>query len=229
MAEIHFFARHGVFEDCGSAGAARGGWNSRGARRWRCGSRSCAGRSRRSGCAAALHGVENVALADATAGAGAGNLGDVNIVFARDFAHEGRAANFFTTGSCGGLRRGRCCRRCGRFRGRRRSGRGGCGFRRSGRFFGRGWRGADRAVTGFNHRDHRLNRHGLAFADFNFFQHAGRGRGNLRVHLVRGNFEQWFVALDFVSGLLQPLGNGAFENAFAHLGHDDVHSHGLLL
>jgi hypothetical protein len=30
-------------------------------------------------------------------------------------------------------------------------------------------------------------------------------------------------------GFLQPLGNGAFKNTFAHLGHDDVDSHGLLL
>ena len=86
MTEIHFFARNGIFEDRGSARAACGWWNSRGAsRRW-CGNRSSAGRSCRSWCAAALHGAENVAFADAAAGAGAGNLGDVNIVFARDFA-----------------------------------------------------------------------------------------------------------------------------------------------
>src|SRR5271167_2554991 len=106
MSEIHFFARDGVFENRGSAGAAGGGRNSGGARgRWY-GNRSRAGRSCRSRCAAALHGAENVALADASAGACAGNLGDVNIIFARDFSYEGRAANFFTAGSWGGLCRG---------------------------------------------------------------------------------------------------------------------------
>jgi hypothetical protein len=33
-----------------------------------------------------LHGAENVAFAYAAAGASAGDLGDVNIIFARDFA-----------------------------------------------------------------------------------------------------------------------------------------------
>ena len=84
-------------------------------------------------------------------------------------------------------------------------------------------------AAGFDHSDNRLDRHSLAFADFNFFQHARGGRGNFRVHFVGGNFEQRFIALDFVSGLFQPFGNGAFENTFAHLGHDYVNSHGLLL
>jgi hypothetical protein len=69
----------------------------------------------------------------------------------------------------------------------------------------------------------------LTFTDFDLFQHSGRGRGDFRVHFVGGNFEKRFVALDLVSGFLQPLGNGAFKNTFAHLGHDDVDSHGLLL
>jgi hypothetical protein len=57
MAEVHFFARHGIFEDRGSARATCGWRNSRGTGRRRCRSRSCAGRSRRSGRAAALHGL----------------------------------------------------------------------------------------------------------------------------------------------------------------------------
>jgi hypothetical protein len=74
-----------------------------------------------------------------------------------------------------------------------------------------------------------LNWNRLTFTDFNFFQHSGRGRGNFGVHFIGGNFKQRFITLDFVSGLFQPLGDRAFENTFAHLGHDDVDSHGLLL
>src|SRR5580700_2331098 len=225
VAEIHFFARDGVFEDSRGACAACGRRNSCWPSRWcgRCGRRSCAGRRWR---ATALHGAENVALADAAAGAGAGNLGDINIIFARDFADERRAANFFTARSS--LRRSRCSRsrswRSGLRCCRRRGGLGGFGFRRS-----RGWRGTGGAVAGFDHGDDGLNWHRLAFADFDFFQHPSRGRGNFRVDFIGGNFEQRFVALDFVSGLFQPLGYRAFKNTFAHLGHDDVNSHGLLL
>ena len=45
---------------------------------------------------------------------------------------------------------------------------------------------------------------------------------NLGVDFVGGDFEQRLVALDFIAGLFQPLGDGALEDAFAHLGHDDV-------
>ena len=86
-----------------------------------------------------------------------------------------------------------------------------------------------RSAVGVDQGHDGLNRHRLAFGDFDFLQHAGGGRGNLRVHFVGGDFKQRLVALDFVAGLLQPLGDGAFKNAFAHLGHDDVDSHGYLL
>ena len=89
--------------------------------------------------------------------------------------------------------------------------------------------GSGSRAGGVNHRHHRLNRHRLPFVELNFFQHAGGGRGNFGVHFIRGNFEQRLVALDFVAGLFQPLGDGAFENAFAHLGHDDVNGHTFLL
>ncbi len=95
-----------------------------------------------------------------------------------------------------------------------------------------GWRGRSGGRTGavgIDHRDDGLNGHGLPFGDLNFFQHAGRRRRNFRVDFVGGNFEQRLVALDLVAGLLQPFGDGAFENTFAHLGHDDVDSHGPLL
>jgi hypothetical protein len=34
--------------------------------------------------------------------------------------------------------------------------------------------------------------------------------------------------LDFVAGLFQPLGNSAFDDGLAHLGHDDVSWHDFL-
>ena len=70
--------------------------------------------------------------------------------------------------------------------------------------------------------------HRRAFGDFDVLQDAGGGRGNLGVDLVGGDFEQRFVALNFVAGLLQPLGNSAFDDGFAHLGHDDVSWHDFL-
>jgi hypothetical protein len=86
--------------------------------------------------------------------------------------------------------------------------------------------GCARAVTrGVNHADNGLNGHGFAFADLDFFEHAGGRRGNFGVDLVRRDLEQRFVALDFVAGFLEPLGDGTFKDAFAHLGHYDVDCH----
>ena len=99
------------------------------------------------------------------------------------------------------------------------------------RFLLCGWGGgrSGGGASGVNHADDGLNGHGLAFADFDLFQHAGGGRRNFRVHLVGGDFKERLVALDLVTGLLEPLGDGAFENAFAHLRHYDVNGHGVLL
>ncbi len=57
---------------------------------------------------------------------------------------------------------------------------------------------------------------------------AGGGRGDFGVNFVGGDFEQRLVALDFVAGLLEPLGDGSFEDRFPHLGHDDICRHGFL-
>ena len=48
------------------------------------------------------------------------------------------------------------------------------------------------------------------------------GDGNLSVHFIGRNLEQRFIAFDLVAGLLQPFGQGSFDDAFAHLGHYDV-------
>ena len=155
-------------------------------------------------------------------------------------AHERRTPDFFAARRGGALRRSRSSgggrsfgsSRCGcgrlrsfRFRGSR------CGCRSLLRRFCLGWRSRSSRARSVrvNQRDDGLNRHGLAFIDLDFFQYAGGGRRNLGVHLVGGNLEERLVALDFIARLLQPLRDGAFENAFAHLGHDDVNSHRRLL
>ena len=66
---------------------------------------------------------------------------------------------------------------------------------------------------------------GGAFLHLDLAKRAGDGRGDLGVDLVGGDLEQRFVALDGVARLLQPLGEGAFGDGFAHLGHDYVGRH----
>ncbi len=102
--------------------------------------------------------------------------------------------------------------------------RGLCGCGRSGLCRSRG-RSSGRRPRSVNHADNRLDRHGLPFAKFDLLQHASSRRGNFRIHLVGGDLEQRLVALDLVAGLLQPLGDSAFENALAHLGHYDIYGH----
>ncbi len=67
-----------------------------------------------------------------------------------------------------------------------------------------------------------------ALGNFDVLKHAGSGRGNLGVHLIGGDFEERLVALDLVSGLLQPLGDGSLKNRFPHLGHDNISRHNSL-
>ena len=62
--------------------------------------------------------------------------------------------------------------------------------------------------------------------DLDLLKRAGGGRGNLGIDLVGGDLEERLVALDGVAGLLEPLGEGAFGDGFAHLGHDYVGRHG---
>src|SRR6267142_1877348 len=88
---------------------------------------------------------------------------------------------------------------------------------------------ARRCSNRVDHGDHGLDRHGLPFRDLDFLQHAGRRGRDLRVHFVGGDFEQRLIALDAVARFLEPLGNRAFKNTFAHLGHDHVDGHGAPL
>ena len=79
-----------------------------------------------------------------------------------------------------------------------------------------------------DHADDRLNRHGLAFADFDFLEHARRRRRNFRVNFIGRDFERG-SSRSTLSPSFSATGDGAFENAFAHLGHYDVNGHVCLL
>ena len=72
-----------------------------------------------------------------------------------------------------------------------------------------------------DHGDDGVDLDGGAGLGLDFGEDARGGRGDLGVDLVGGDFKKRLVALDFVSYLLEPLGNGAFEDGLAHLRHDD--------
>jgi hypothetical protein len=69
------------------------------------------------------------------------------------------------------------------------------------------------AITYTDQGSANLNR--VIFRDKNRFDYAGNRRGDLRVYLVGGNFDQWFVDSNAVSDLLQPACDGAFGDGFA--------------
>ena len=185
------------------------------------------------------HGFD-VLLADAPARAGPLYRREVNTVFFGHAAYQRRTVNAPTRRRT--RRRGRpvsyrhgsrsrgswsSCWRWGR-RGRCRSShrRRSLSLRRS---RGGRSRSGSRRTCSINHANDGLDRHGLAFSDLDFLQHACRRRRNFRIHFVSRNFKQRLIALDLVAGFLEPLSNRSLENAFAHLGHHDVNGHGLLL
>ena len=67
--------------------------------------------------------------------------------------------------------------------------------------------------------------YGLVFLHQNLRQDAGSGGGNFGIHLVGGNLKERLVALHRVADLLKPADDGAFGDAFPHLGHDDLGCH----
>ena len=154
-------------------------------------------------------------------------LGEINVVLAGKFADERGGADvgffFFFGGAAAG-------------RGRRwralapasfGSGRGGAGASAERRAFG--WRSGGGSAIGFaNDADNGVDLNGVAFGNFDFLEDAAGGGGDFGVDLVGGDLEERLVALDLVTGLLQPLGDGSFENRFAHLGHDYVSRHSSL-
>jgi hypothetical protein len=69
--------------------------------------------------------------------------------------------------------------------------------------------------------DHLVDLHHGAFLGQDLFQRSRHRRGHFGVDLVGRDLQQGLVALHVVADLLQPAGNRTFDNAFAHLGHQD--------
>jgi hypothetical protein len=89
---------------------------------------------------------------------------------------------------------------------------GGCGRRRSERFFscrwrsgrsgrsGLGGRGNGRATSFANHSNDGVDLNRVTFGNLDFLEDPAGGRGDFGVDLVGGNLEQRHVALDLVTG-----------------------------
>src|SRR5579862_3966967 len=75
------------------------------------------------------------------------------------------------------------------------------------------------------HGDDGVDLDGRTLGELDFAQNAPDGRRNFGVDLVGGDLEERFVFLDRFAGLFEPSGDGAFEDRFAHLRHDDVGRH----
>jgi len=73
--------------------------------------------------------------------------------------------------------------------------------------------------------DRGAGRDGLAFLDQQFANGAGYGRGDLGVDFVGRDFNEGFVFLDGVAGLLEPLRDRPFGDGFAELRHRDRRGH----
>ena len=67
---------------------------------------------------------------------------------------------------------------------------------------------------------HGVDLHRGAGLYFDLGKHACGGRGNLGIDFIGRDLEERLVLLHRVAGLFQPLGDGAFKNRLAHLGHD---------
>ncbi len=195
----------------GRGGDSRGGRWRRRRRRWR-----------RGGCGRALRQVGfHVLFGDAAAGAGAFDAAEIDIVLARHFAHQRRERTGGLGGGCllNGWRRS--SRRLDKRRRLRRGGFGLCGGGlRSGRGLCRRWR--RHCAIFLDARDHGVDADRLAFLHQHLGQRAGGGRRDFGIHFIGGDLEKRFVAVHVFAGLFQPLGQRAFHNAFAHLGHHDV-------
>jgi hypothetical protein len=168
--------------------------------------------------------VQNVFFGDTAIGAGARDLSQVDVITFGDAADQGRGAN-----PAGGLR---CRPRLlpgwkwggGCQLGRQRSGGSRCDgelLMRDGRR-GNPGRGRGGAI---DDGEDGVDADGCALGDLDLDENAGGGCGNLGVHLVGGDFKEEFVLEDGVARVLEPLGDGALEDRFAHLGHDYVGWH----
>ena len=161
-----------------------------------------------------------ILFGDASAGARAAHLAEIDVVLAGHLAHQrGERARGFSRRRLHRQRRRRRRGGLGWARGNRgRSRRG----RRLGYRSGSGGRGLDGGRAVLDARDDGIDPHRLAF----FHQHLGQSAGSW----ARGSRYppcRWKsrIAVRRVlpfAGLLQPLGQRAFDNALAHLGHHYV-------
>ena len=86
--------------------------------------------------------------------------------------------------------------------------------------------GAEAAPGFCDGADDGVDLDGGAFLDQDLAHNAGGGGGDFGIDLVGGDFEEGLVAFDGFAGLLEPLGEGAFGDGLAHLGHDYFGRHG---
>ena len=135
--------------------------------------------------------AEDVVFGDAAAGAGAGDLREVEVVFFGDAAHERRGAEG----------RPSCDRRA---RGWLRA----AGLELRGRAV-RGWlcAGAARRLSGCaaDDGDDGVDFDRCAFGNLDLGEHAGYGRRNLRIDFVGGDFKERLVFLDVSPTFLSHL------------------------
>ena len=80
------------------------------------------------------------------------------------------------------------------------------------------WRGSAGARSA-NHSYNGIYLHGGSRLNLDFAQGPAGRRGNLGINFVGGDFEQGFVARDFVAHILEPFCKRALKDGFAHLRH----------
>ena len=90
-------------------------------------------------------------------------------------------------------------------------------------------RGQGRRRVRLELRQHRLDGDRLPLLDQDLRDPARGRRGDLRVHLVRGDLEQGLVLGDQFPHLHEPLHHDPFHHAFPELGHHDVDEHRFTL
>ena len=129
-------------------------------------------------------------------------------MFFGDAADEGRGADLIAGVNRSWFRRG-CCNGllCDFFLLLRS----GSGFCRGGWFCGR-----VAADDGYD----CVDLDGFAFVGADLGENAVGCRGDFGVDFVGGDFEERLVFLYGITDFLEPLSDGAFEDGFAHLGHD---------
>jgi hypothetical protein len=89
------------------------------------------------------------------------------------------------------------------------------------------WRlhNADGCAGVVDHGDHGVHLHGCARWGLDLLENAAGRGGNFGVDFIGGNLKQRLIALHSLTGLLEPLGDCAFEDRLSHLGHDDIGRH----